>query len=85
MDNTRYKLFEKEKKNIKMRKTKWKQHLFCIMSISKRWKRTSEREKKKRERTLLYVAIGPECQLLTTLNIHASYDILEHKSLRMRG
>lgn len=48
-----------------------------------RWKR--EKKKEKKASTLLYVAIGPECQLLTTLNIHASYDILEHKSLRMRG
>lgn len=48
-----------------------------------RWKRKNER--KNFTSTLFYVAIGPECQLLTTLNIHASYDILEHKSLRMRG
>ena len=51
-------------------------------------KKKKKKKKKKREKkasTLLYVAIGPECQLLTTLNIHASYDILEHKSLRMRG
>lgn len=48
-------------------------------------KKNKRKRKKKREKTLLYVAIGPECQLLTTLNIHASYDILEHKSLRMRG
>lgn len=51
-----------------------------------RWKRKNERKNFfDFTSTLFYVAIGPECQLLTTLNIHASYDILEHKSLRMRG
>lgn len=58
------------------------------VNLEKKEKNRWKREKKKREKkasTLLYVAIGPECQLLTTLNIHASYDILEHKSLRMRG
>lgn len=59
-------------------------HINFEKTEKNRWKR----KKKKRKNlisTLFYVAIGLECQLLTTLNIHASYDILEHKSFRMRG